>query len=578
MAPRLRHRTIPTSSLVLLSYLVSQSRAAFVNDFSAYPASARPCMNTAAAASGCAGNTVREMNTCLCGNGGNFVMATAKCVKKESKFELDDVYEVLLTSCTDSQTPLAVSQAQFLDPEEEDDDDDDDDDGKGSEVSLTPNNNNNNNNNGGGGGIPSVPSIPNVGNVGNVGGGGGSSSTFATSITTPPPSVATPAPAPAPAQAQAQASDSTYESVAPGGVTVTVTKGTKATPTGAVVSGQQGSKDDTHSSSSDDGYKVRPEGKVLAAGITAALAVVIGAIAFLCYRRRRQRKERKRQVGASAKFASMTSATSLTTMTATMPQGQAAAAAAHHGANNLRPNTANSMQMAVGTAAWGRQQQQQQHQQQQRQPEHHHHQQQQHYQLAPQSPSYWQNNSPSPNPYGQTSGGWPSPVTTNTNGTNDTNGPWGVSPVSQNPTHASREPESPSTLDTTRDAHAVPAGVPAGVSAPHPSRHPSDNTYAPVFELPGDEAQAVEADSTPIGQALPIQPPSRSIQSTPTHMSAPSAQLPPAPATVTAAAHRGMPNRQIDDALQISQVELPPPRYSGPDPDSEWDSDEKKFG
>ncbi|OBR14921.1 hypothetical protein CH63R_00101 [Colletotrichum higginsianum IMI 349063] len=516
MAPRHRHRTIPTSSLVI-SYLVSQSQAAFVNDFSAYPVNARSCMNTAAAASGCAGNTVTEMNTCLCGNGGNFVMATAKCVEKEAKDELDDVYEMLLTSCTDSKTPLAVSQAQFLDPEEEDDDD------KASSTSS----------------INGVSSISNSA-------GGSSSTTFATSITTPP-NVAT--------SARAQASITstsmtTYESVAPGGVTITVTRGIEVVPTGTVSSGQQGSSGDTSTSGDDDG----PGRGVLAAGIAGGFAVVIGALAFLCYRRRKQRKERKGQVGAGGKFASLSSATSLTTMTASPPQGQTATTA-YHGANDLRPNTANSMQMAVGTAAWGRQQQQQQQQQQH---------QQQHYQHGPQSPQHWQQNN-SPNQYGQPAGAWPSPVT-NTDGTN---GSWGVSPVSQYPTHASRGHESPPAQNATWNAHAVPAG---GVPAPHPSHHPSNHTYAPVFELPGDETQAVEADSTPIGHAQPIRPPSRSIQSTPAHMSAH-----PAPAQ-PAAAHHGMPHRQIDDALQISQVELPPPRYSGPSSGSEWASEDKKFG
>ncbi|GJC92802.1 hypothetical protein ColKHC_01628 [Colletotrichum higginsianum] len=394
MAPRHRHRTIPTSSLVI-SYLVSQSQAAFVNDFSAYPVNARSCMNTAAAASGCAGNTVTEMNTCLCGNGGNFVMATAKCVEKEAKDELDDVYEMLLTSCTDSKTPLAVSQAQFLDPEEEDDDD------KASSTSS----------------INGVSSISNSA-------GGSSSTTFATSITTPP-NVAT--------SARAQASITstsmtTYESVAPGGVTITVTRGIEVVPTGTVSSGQQGSNGDTSTSGDDDG----PGRGVLAAGIAGGFAVVIGALAFLCYRRRKQRKERKGQVGAGGK--------------------------GH---------------------------------------------------------------------------------------------------------------ESPPAQNATWNAHAVPAG---GVPAPHPSHHPSNHTYAPVFELPGDETQAVEADSTPIGHAQPIRPPSRSIQSTPAHMSAH-----PAPAQ-PAAAHHGMPHRQIDDALQISQVELPPPRYSGPSSGSEWASEDKKFG
>ncbi|TQN65704.1 hypothetical protein CSHISOI_09705 [Colletotrichum shisoi] len=538
MAPRHRHQIIPTSSLVI-SYLVSQSQAAFVNDFSAYPVNSRPCMNRAAAASGCAGNTVTEMNTCLCGNGGDFVTATAKCVEKEAKDELDHVYGMLLASCTDSKTPLAVSQAHFLDPEEEEEEEDDD---KASSTSSID-------------GVSSISSISTIGISDGSSIGGSSSTTFATSITTPP-SVATSAQAQAPITSTSM---TTYESVAPGGVTITVTRGIEVVPTGTISSGRQGSNGDTSTSGDDD----RPGGGMLAAGIAGGFAVAIGALAFLCYRRRKQRKERKGQVGAGGKFASLSSATSLTTMTASPPQGQAAAAAAaattaYHGANDLRPDTANSMQMAVGTVAWGRQQQQQQQQQ-------HQQHQQQHYQYGPpQSPQHWQENN-SPNQYGQPAGAWPSPVT-NTDGTN---GSRGVSPLSQYPTHASRGYESPPAQNPTWNAHEVPADVPA----PHPSHHPSNHTYAPVFELPGDETQAVEADSTPIGPAQPIRPPSRSIQSTPAHMPAH-----PAPAQPAAAHHGMMPHRQIDDALQISQVELPPPRYWGPSSGSEWVSEDKKFG
>ncbi|KZL66974.1 hypothetical protein CT0861_09608 [Colletotrichum tofieldiae] len=479
MSPIPRHRIISTSALVILS-LAAHSRAAFVNDFSAYPKNARSCMDTAAAASGCTGNTVTEMNTCLCGNGGNFVLATAKCVEKQAKDELDDVYEMLLTSCTDSKTPLGISQAQFLDPEDDDD-----------SLSTTSS---------------AVSSI----------------TTFATSITIPP-TVASSTSA-----TTTSTSLTTYESVAPGGVTVTVTRGVEVYPTGT-----DSGKQDTNNENSDSDEK-SPSIPVLAAGIIGGLAVAIAALAFLCYRRRKQRKERKGHVGAGGKFAALSSATSLTTMTASPPQGQATTA--YNGANDHRPGTAHAMQMAAGTAAYGYQQQQH----------------------GQQSPQHWQNNSP--NQYGHPRGNWPSPVT-NTDGTTGT---WGVSPVSQHPANSSRGHESPPLQNASWNAHAVPAGVPA----PHPS-HPLNNTYTPVFELPGDETQAVEADSTPVGHAQPVRPPSRSIQSTPAHMSAQPTQ--PAPT------HHGMP-RQIDDALQISRVELPPPRYSGPSSGSEWVSEDKKFG
>ncbi|KAK1976467.1 hypothetical protein LZ30DRAFT_603397 [Colletotrichum cereale] len=471
MSPRPRHRTIPTPALIIY-YLAAQSQAVFINDFSAYPVNARSCLDAAAAASGCTGNTVTEMNTCLCGNGGDFVLATAKCVEKQAKVELSAVYAMLLTSCTDSRTPLGISQAQFLDPDDD-----------------------------------PVDEIP---------------TTFATSITKPP----TAASSTHTSATISSTSLTTFQSVAPGGVTVTITRGIEVTPT-ATDSGKQGSNDEK--SDSGNGSSTRP---ALAAGLAGAVALLIAALAFLCYRRWKQRRERNGQDGSGGKFAALSSATSLTNMTASSPPGQPTTAI--DGANGPRHDAAHTVQMAAHTPAWGQQQQ--------------------HY--GQESPQHWQNN-PS-NQYGQHTGNWPSPVT-NADGTI---GSWGISPVSPYPANSTRGPDSPSVQNASWNAHVVSAGAPA----PHPS-HPSSNTYTPVFELPGDETQAVEADSTPIGPAQPVQSPSRSIQSTPAHMSA--QPIPPPPT------HPGMP-RQIDDALQISQVELPPPRYSGPSSASEWAGDEKR--
>ncbi|KAK1964680.1 hypothetical protein LY78DRAFT_134262 [Colletotrichum sublineola] len=472
MSPRPRRRIIPTPALII-SYLAVQSRAVFINDFSAYPVSARPCLDAAAASSGCTGNTVTEMNTCLCGNGGDFVMATARCVDKTAKDQLSAVYTMLLTSCTDSRTPLGISQAQFLEPEDD--------------LDETP-------------------------------------TTFATSITKPPTTASS-------TQAPGTITSTTlttYRSVAPGGVTVTITRAIEVVPT-ATNSGTQGS--DGEKSDSGDNHSRT----ALAAGIAGSVALLMALIAFLCYRQRKQRRERNGQNGTGGKFAALSSATSLTTMTNSSAPGQPTTA--YSGANGLRSDTPRTAEMAADTTAWGQQRQQQ---------------------YGPESPQHWQNNFS--NQHGQHTGNWPSPVT-NTDGTIGT---WGFSPVSTYPSNSTRGPDSPSAQNASWNAHAAPVGVPA----PHPS-YPLTNTYTPVFELPGDETQAVEADSTPIGSAQPVQPPSRSIQSTPAHMSA----QPVAPAPT----HPGM-SRQIDDALQISRVELPPPRYSGPSSGPEWGSDEKKLG
>ncbi|KAK1998110.1 hypothetical protein LX36DRAFT_656868 [Colletotrichum falcatum] len=482
MSPRPRRRITPTPAALIVSCLAAQCQAVFVNDFSAYPVGARSCMDAAAAASGCTGNTVTEMNTCLCGNGGDFIMATARCVEKQAKEQLGAVYAMLLTSCTDSRTPLGISQAQFLEPEDDLDD--------------TP-------------------------------------TTLATSITKPPAAASSTRAA----ETTTPTSLTTYRSVAPGGVTVTITRAIEVAPTGTGSGGQGSSSNNNNNNNNNNNEKSESEDShsrpAIAAGITGALAFLMAGLAFLCYRRRKQRRERNGQDGSGGKFAALSSATSLTTMTASSNPGQPTAA--YTGADGPRPDTTHTM-----PAAWGQQQQQQQQQ------------------YGPESPRHWQTNSS--NQYGQHTGNWPSPLT-NTDGTMGT---WALSPSSTYPPpNSSRGLDSPTAQNASWNP---PHGLPAGVPAPHPS-YPSANGYAPVFELPGDETRAVEADSTPIGTARPAHSPSRSIQSTPVHMSA----QPTAPAPT----HHLM-SRQIDDALQISRVELPPPRYSGPSSGPEWAGDEKR--
>lgn len=100
-------------ALLLLSFATT-SFAAFENDFSSYPEGAQQCLNDAADASSCNGDTVSAMNECLCGNGGNFVLATAQCVAQEDSGDLESVYEIMSLHCSDSDTPLSISKADFL--------------------------------------------------------------------------------------------------------------------------------------------------------------------------------------------------------------------------------------------------------------------------------------------------------------------------------------------------------------------------------------------------------------------------------------------------------------------------------
>ncbi|TPX12349.1 uncharacterized protein E0L32_006996 [Thyridium curvatum] len=100
--------------LLLAATSAPTARAAFKNDFSGYPTGAQACLSRAADASGCDGDTVQAMNECLCGNQGGFVLGSAACVARSSAPDLEATYETLATHCSDSKTPLGVSQAQFF--------------------------------------------------------------------------------------------------------------------------------------------------------------------------------------------------------------------------------------------------------------------------------------------------------------------------------------------------------------------------------------------------------------------------------------------------------------------------------
>ncbi|KAL8409880.1 hypothetical protein RB594_008101 [Gaeumannomyces avenae] len=100
--------------LVLLALLAPTALAdEFKNDFSLYPKAAQACLDAAAAGSGCAATTNQEMNKCLCG-GTAFALSTASCVGTQSPGDLQAVYTIMSTSCSDSKVNMAVTKDQFL--------------------------------------------------------------------------------------------------------------------------------------------------------------------------------------------------------------------------------------------------------------------------------------------------------------------------------------------------------------------------------------------------------------------------------------------------------------------------------
>jgi hypothetical protein len=105
---------IAAAALLLLPTLVA---GRFDNDFSNYPPKAEKCMDEADKNSGCNGNTVPEMNQCLCGDGGGFLTNTAKCIGEETSQDLQvlqTTFKVLQVNCDNSNTSMAINLAGWL--------------------------------------------------------------------------------------------------------------------------------------------------------------------------------------------------------------------------------------------------------------------------------------------------------------------------------------------------------------------------------------------------------------------------------------------------------------------------------
>lgn len=112
----MRLDTLPSSIIVYILLLTSPTQASVDVDFSAYPASARSCLTEAVATSGCSSkDTVSEMNDCLCSNSGNFVLDSADCLGGLGSADtMSKVYEIMQQSCSETKTPLSISEAQWL--------------------------------------------------------------------------------------------------------------------------------------------------------------------------------------------------------------------------------------------------------------------------------------------------------------------------------------------------------------------------------------------------------------------------------------------------------------------------------
>ncbi|EFQ32408.1 uncharacterized protein GLRG_07678 [Colletotrichum graminicola M1.001] len=119
MAPARRKTPgfLPLSAplILLLAAAAPGALAKHQNNFDLYPAAAQPCLYAASDASLCDGDTVASMNQCLCSDArGGFVTSAALCIGRDANPTLRTVYQSMTTACSDSKTPIALTQDQFL--------------------------------------------------------------------------------------------------------------------------------------------------------------------------------------------------------------------------------------------------------------------------------------------------------------------------------------------------------------------------------------------------------------------------------------------------------------------------------
>lgn len=104
----------PPLNVLVLVALPFSTADRYPNDFSPYPAAAQPCLNAADQESGCDGSSVPAMNGCLCTNASDFIPSAARCISRESPRDLNATYATLKTNCDGSNTPMAITMAEFL--------------------------------------------------------------------------------------------------------------------------------------------------------------------------------------------------------------------------------------------------------------------------------------------------------------------------------------------------------------------------------------------------------------------------------------------------------------------------------
>jgi hypothetical protein len=97
-----------------LALLFNKAAADAVVDWHWYPTASQGCLQSAQNSVQCPSSDVPSFNGCVCRNGNNFLQEAAQCLGRSDNGDLTTVYNVLVSNCGQSQTPVQISLSQWL--------------------------------------------------------------------------------------------------------------------------------------------------------------------------------------------------------------------------------------------------------------------------------------------------------------------------------------------------------------------------------------------------------------------------------------------------------------------------------
>jgi hypothetical protein len=99
---------------VPLALLLNQASADAVVDWHWYPSASQGCLQSAQNTVQCPSGDVPSFNGCVCRNGNGFLQNAAQCLGASDSGDLNTVFNVLVSNCGQSQTPVEISLSTWM--------------------------------------------------------------------------------------------------------------------------------------------------------------------------------------------------------------------------------------------------------------------------------------------------------------------------------------------------------------------------------------------------------------------------------------------------------------------------------